>query len=66
MTADAQEKTVKVDLKRTYGKGTTYYGPGKDIEMPERLALALGVHPSQQKASVPKAAAKSTTKKETK
>ncbi|HYC32005.1 MAG TPA: hypothetical protein VEB59_06915 [Gemmatimonadales bacterium] len=37
----ADEKTVTVDLKRTYGKNGRYYGPGTGIEVPESLARSL-------------------------
>ena len=50
----ADEATVKVDLKRTYGKGGKYYGPGTAVEVPASLARSLGLHPDQQKAA-PKA-----------
>jgi hypothetical protein len=53
------EDMVKVDLKRTYGKGGKYYGPGTGIEVPAGLARSLGVHPDQQKTKpAPKAAGK--------
>jgi hypothetical protein len=48
------DKTVKVDLKRTYGKGGINYGPGKGVEVPESLARSLGLLPEQLKASAPK------------
>lgn len=44
----ADEKTVTVDLKRTYGKGGKYYGPGEGVEVPESLALALGLLPKAE------------------
>jgi hypothetical protein len=56
------DDTVKVDLKRTYGKGGVYYGPGEGVEVPADLARALGLHPDQQKAA-PKAKAPKKEKK---
>jgi hypothetical protein len=55
----ADEKTVTVDLKRTYTKGGKRYGPGEKVEMPHSLAFALGLSPEQRKAAAPKKGKKS-------
>lgn len=54
----ADEKMVKADLKRTYGKGGKLYGPGTDVEVPESLAHSLGLLPEQKAKAAPKIAPK--------
>lgn len=49
----ADEKMVRVTAKRSYRKGPTIYGPG-EVDMPESLATALGLHPDQLKAAAKK------------
>jgi hypothetical protein len=51
----ADEKMVTVTAKRTYSKGGKMYGPG-EVEMPESLALALGLSKpkTEKKAKKPK------------
>lgn len=39
-------ETVTVSLRRTYGYGGTYYGPGESVEVPVGLATSLGLMPN--------------------
>lgn len=43
MARKQSEGTVSVDLRRTYGYRGTYYGPGNAVEIPEGLAMSLGL-----------------------
>lgn len=39
------QTTVTVKLRRTYGYGGKYYGPGESVEVPIGLADSLGLSP---------------------